>query len=72
MIPALLHGSVSVIVVHPAWLILPLTVYTCSRVSALSNRRRDLRMRLTEVTRPKLFCDGHLVGLANAEADELW
>lgn len=29
-------------------------------------------MRLTEVTRPELFCDSHLVGLANAEAGGLY
>lgn len=28
-------------------------------------------MRLTEVTRPELFCDSHLVGLADAEEDRL-
>jgi hypothetical protein len=62
---------VNAIAVHTVWLIIPLTVYTCSRVSALSNKQRDSCMRLTEVTRPELFCDSHLVDLANAEAEVL-
>jgi hypothetical protein len=63
--------SVNAIAVYAVWLIIPLTVYTWSRVSALSNQQRDLCMRLTEVTRPELFCDSHLVDLANAEAEAL-
>jgi hypothetical protein len=63
--------SVNAITLYAAWLIIPLTVYTWSRVSALSNKQRDLCMRLTEVTRPELFCDSHLVDLANAEAEVL-